>query len=45
MGITNIADTLDKAIKLSYKDARQISFEGAYYRKDIGKKEIIKNGL
>lgn len=50
LGITNIADTLDKAIKLSYEDAKQISFEGAYYRKDIGekallKKEIIKNGL
>lgn len=44
LGITNIADTLDKAIKLSYKDARQISFEGAYYRKDIGKKALLKKG-
>lgn len=44
LGITNIADTLDKAIKLSYEDAKQISFEGAYYRKDIGKKALLKKG-
>ena len=44
LGITNIADTLDKAIELSYEDARQISFEGAYYRKDIGEKALLKKG-
>ena len=44
LGITNIADTLDKAIKRSYEDAKQISFEGAYYRKDIGKKALLKKG-
>ncbi|TXJ21156.1 phosphoribosylamine--glycine ligase [Brachyspira aalborgi] len=44
LGITNIADTLDKAIKLSYEDARQISFESAYYRKDIGEKALLKKG-
>lgn len=44
LGITNISDTLDKAIKLSYEDARQISFEGAYYRKDIGEKALLKKG-
>ena len=44
LGITNIADTLDKAIKLSYEDAKQISFECAYYRKDIGEKALLKKG-
>lgn len=44
LGITNIANTLDKAIKLSYEDARQISFEDAYYRKDIGEKALLKKG-
>lgn len=44
LGITNIDDTLDKAIKLSYEDAKQISFEGAYYRKDIGEKALLKKG-
>lgn len=44
LGITNIANTLDKAIKLSYEDAKQILFEGAYYRKDIGEKALLKKG-
>lgn len=44
LGITNITDTLEKAIKLSYEDAKQISFEGAYYRKDIGEKALLKKG-
>lgn len=44
LGITNIADTLEKAIKLSYEDAKQISFEGAYYRKDIGEKALLRKG-
>ena len=44
LGITNIADNLEKAIKLSYEDAKQISFEGAYYRKDIGEKALLKKG-
>ncbi|WP_302272714.1 phosphoribosylamine--glycine ligase [Brachyspira aalborgi] len=44
LGITNIADTLDKAIKLSYNDISRVSFEGAYYRKDIGEKALLKKG-
>ncbi len=42
LGITNIADDLEEAIKLSYEDASKISFEGAYYRKDIGAKALDK---
>lgn len=42
LGITNIADTLEEAIELSYKDISLISFEGAYYRKDIGAKALNK---
>lgn len=42
LGITNIADDLEEAIKLSYEDASKISFEGAYYRKDIGAKAVIE---
>lgn len=44
LGITNISDTLDKAIKLSYNDISRVSFEGAYYRKDIGEKALLKKG-
>lgn len=42
LGITNIADNLEEAIELSYKDANHISFEGAYYRKDIGAKALTE---
>ena len=40
LGITNIADTLEQAIALSYKDVEKVSFEGAVYRKDIGAKAL-----
>lgn len=42
LGITNIADNLEEAIELSYKDVNRISFEGAYYRKDIGTKALTE---
>ena len=38
--LTNIAETLDKAIEKSYKDVEKISFEGAVYRHDIGQKAL-----
>lgn len=40
LGITNIANDLEEAIELSYKDVSRILFEGAYYRKDIGAKAL-----
>ncbi len=40
LGVTNIADTLEKAIEKSYKDVLKISFEGAVYRHDIGQKAL-----
>ncbi len=44
LGVTNIAPTLEKALKLSYKDVEKITFDGAYYRKDIGQKALkVKN--
>lgn len=42
LGITNVADNLEKAIELSYKDVKGISFHGAYYRKDIGVKALTE---
>ncbi len=38
LGATAVAETLEKAIDSSYELVKQISFENAYYRKDIGKK-------
>ena len=40
LGVTSVADTLEEAIKQSYKKVSQIEFEGAYFRKDIGQKAL-----
>ena len=37
LGITASAETLDKALEKAYKAVDSIHFEGAHYRKDIGK--------
>ena len=44
LGVTNTAKDLKTAIELSYKDVEKISFENAYYRKDIGQKALNANG-
>lgn len=38
LGATAVAETLEKAIESSYAMVKSISFDNAYYRKDIGKK-------
>ena len=40
LGVTEIADTLVEAVKKSYETVKKVSFEGAYYRSDIGKKAM-----
>ena len=40
LGVTEIAGTLEQAIKASYDDVKKISFENAYYRNDIGQKAL-----
>ena len=40
LGVTEIRSTLEEAIKASYEDVREISFENAYYRSDIGMKAL-----
>lgn len=40
LGITSVCDKLDDAIKASYEAAKQISFDGMYFRKDIGQKAL-----
>lgn len=37
LGITAVAPTLDEALKKAYSAVNKISFEGAHYRRDIGK--------
>ncbi len=36
LAITSLADSMDEALKASYKKAEQVNFEGKYYRKDLG---------
>ncbi len=40
LGVTATGESLEKAIAASYKAVSKISFENAYYRKDIGKKAL-----
>lgn len=46
LGVTAVANSLEEAVKLSYKRVERVQFQGAYYRKDIGKKalEVTKEG-
>lgn len=37
LGVTATADTLDEALAKAYAAVEKISFEGAHYRKDIGR--------
>lgn len=36
VGVTALAETLDEAIAKAYEGAKQVQFENAYYRTDIG---------
>ena len=40
LGATAVADSLEDAVKDSYKLVSEISFDNAYYRKDIGKRAL-----
>ena len=42
LGVTKTADTLEEALKLSYEAVGKISFDNAYYRKDIGARALSK---
>ncbi len=43
LGVTALGDTIPDAISLSYKAVSKITWEGVYYRKDIGRKALKKN--
>lgn len=42
LGVTATGVTLEEAINKAYKGVSKISFDNAYFRKDIGKKGLIK---
>ena len=40
LGVTSVAETLEEAIALAYKNVQKVDFEKAYYRKDIGQRAL-----
>lgn len=43
LGVTALGDDVKKAIKRAYKAVSRISWEGMYYRKDIGSKALDRD--
>lgn len=43
LGVTALGDTLENALKKSYDAVEKIHFEGANYRRDIGKRALEAN--
>ena len=43
LGVTALGDTIKDALERAYSAVDRISFDGAYYRKDIGRKALGKN--
>ncbi len=43
LGVTALGDTLENALKKSYNAVEKIHFEGAHYRRDIGKRALEAN--
>ena len=42
LGVVSKADTLKGAIEKAYKSVDKVHFENAFYRKDIGKRALLK---
>lgn len=42
LGVTRLAGDLDSAITVAYAKVKTISFDGAHYRRDIGKKGLAR---
>jgi phosphoribosylamine--glycine ligase len=40
LGVTAAADSLDQALARAYQALAEISFEGMYYRRDIGHRAL-----
>lgn len=45
LGVTAVENTLQEAVAAAYRKVSEISFQNAYYRKDIGKKALTHGGI
>jgi phosphoribosylamine--glycine ligase len=45
LGVTSLADTIPEAIDLAYKAVSKVTWDGCYYRKDIGKKALNRSEI
>jgi phosphoribosylamine--glycine ligase len=43
LGVTGLGDSLSDAISTAYRGVEQISFEGAHFRRDIGRRAAARN--
>jgi len=41
LGVVCVDETLEKAVAASYENVKSVSFENAFYRKDIGKRALM----
>lgn len=44
LGVVAIADSLGEAVAEAYKKTEKVTFSGAYYRHDIGKRALLAKG-
>ncbi len=44
LGVTAAADTLKEAIESAYENVNRVSFENAFYRRDIGRRALAAEG-
>ena len=42
LGVTSVAPGIASAIDLAYKAVSKIHWDGCYYRRDIGKKALLR---
>ena len=42
LGVVNTGSTLAEAIENAYNEVKKVSFDNAFYRKDIGKRALEK---
>lgn len=45
LGVTGLGDNIELAIKKTYEAASQIKFDNMHFRRDIGKRALLRSGI